>query len=327
MKRRELLGVLGGAAVMFPLTVLAHQSAMPVIGFLNTQSSESFAPFVEAYRRGLSDLGYTEGRNVAIEYRWAQGQNDRLITLATELVERRVSVLVTTGGDVAALAGKNATSTIPHVSLFGGDPVQLGMVTAYNRPGGNVTGTTVLTTTLDTKRLGLLRALLPNGIRIALLHNPNFPDSETRKSRVMEAARSTGHEILVLSARDANEIDKAFKDLPGQRMDALLVSGNAFFNSRREQIVALAAHVAMPAIYEWREFASTGGLLSYGTQLPEQYRQIGRYTARVLKGEKPADLPILMPTKFELVINLKTARALGLTIPPTLLAQADEVIE
>jgi putative ABC transport system substrate-binding protein len=326
MRRREFITLLGGAAA-WPHAAHAQQSAMPLIGFLNTQAPESFAPFVEAYRKGLAELGYMDGRNVSIEYRWARGQNDRLGPMAVELVERRVSVLVTTGGEVAAVAGKKATSTIPHVFLMGGDPVRLGLVAAYNRPGGNATGAVLLTTTLDTKRLGLLRAMLPNGTRIALLVNPNFPDAESRKSRVLEAARSTGHEIIVLSARDSNEIDKAFKDLAAQRIDALLVSGDPFFNSRREQIVALAAHVAMPAIYEWREFAATGGLTSYGTQLPEEYRQVGRYTGRILKGEKPGDLPVLLPTKFELVINLRTTKSLGLTIPATLLAQADEVIE
>jgi putative ABC transport system substrate-binding protein len=320
MRRREFIALMTAAAAPAACSALAaHAQQVPVIGFLNTQLPESFALYVEAYRQGLGELGYTEGRNVAIEYRWARGQNDRLAPMAAELVERRVSVLVTTGGDVAALAGKKATSTIPQVFLLGGDPVRLGVVPAFNRPGGNVTGATLLSTTLDTKRLGLLRALLPSGTRIALLINPNFPETESRKNAVLEAARSTGHEIVVFSARDADEIDKAFKDLAGQRTEALLVSGNPFFNSRREQIVALAAHVAMPAIYEWREFAATGGLMSYGTQLPEQYRQVGRYTGRVLRGEKPADMPILLPTKFELVLNLKTVRALGLTVPATLL--------
>ena len=326
MRRREFIAGLGGAAV-WPVVARAQQATMPVIGFLHTQSPEPFAPFVEAYRQGLGDLGYTDGRNVAIEYRWARGQNDRLIPLATELVERRVSVLVTTGGDTAALAGKQATSTIPQVFLMGSDPVRLGVVAAFNRPGGNVTGAILLSTTLDTKRLGLLRALLPNSSRIALLSNPDFPEAVFRKNGVLEAARTTGHEVVALTARDQGEIDKAFKELLGQPFDALLVAGDPFFNSRREQIVALAAHVGLPAIYEWREFAVTGGLMSYGTQLAEQYRQTGRYTGRILKGEKPADMPILLPTKFELVINLKTSKALGLTIPATLLAQADDVIE
>jgi putative tryptophan/tyrosine transport system substrate-binding protein len=300
---------------------------MPVIGFLNTQSPESFMPFTAAFREGLEEHGYTEGRNVAIEYRWARGQYERLAAMANELVQRRVSVLVTTGGEPAAFAAKAATSTIPHVFLVGLDPVQKGLVAAFNRPGGNSTGASVLTPAIESKRLGLLRALLPNGNRVALLTNPNYPDTEVRKRGLLEAARISRHEIFMLSARDEREIDNAFNEAMGQRVDALLVMADPFFNSRRNQIVALAARAAIPAIHEWREYVIAGGLMSYGPQLPELYRQVGRYTGRVLKGEKPADMPILQPTKFELVLNLAAAKALGLKVPDTLLAQADEAIE
>ena len=325
MRRREFLGAIGGAAT-WPFAARAQQP-MPVVGFLNTQSPETFAPFVVAFREGLADLGYTENRNVAIEYRWARGQYDRLTPMASELVERRVAVLVTTGGEPAAHAAKAVNSTIPHVFLIGGDPVRQGLAAAYNRPGGNMTGANLLTTELEPKRLGLLRALLPNSTRIALLTNPTYPDAEVQKREVLAAARISGHEIVMMTARDGGEIDTVFASLAGHRVDALLVAADPFFNSRRNQIVALAARIAMPAIYEWREYVAAGGLMSYGTVIADLYRHVGRYTGRVLRGEKPADMPILQPTKFEFVLNLAAARALGLKVPDTLLAQADDVIE
>ena len=327
MRRREFIKLLGGATAAWPFAVRAQQPTMPVIGFLNTQSPETFASFAAAFREGLTELGYVEGRTVAIEYRWARGQYDRLGPMATELVQRRVSVLVTTGGEPAAFAGKAATSTIPQIFLIGSDPVRQGLVLAYNRPGGNITGVNLLTSNLGPKRLGLLRALLPNGTRIALLSNPDYPDSGTLTRDVLEAARASGHEIVILSARNEREIDKAFAELPGLRVDALQVAADPFFNSRRNQIVEHAARAAVPTIYEWREYVAVGGLMSYGTVIADLYRQVGRYTGRVLKGEKPADMPILQPTKFEFVLNLTTAKTLGLKVPDTLLAQADDVIE
>lgn len=324
MRRREFLAGIAGATV---LPAVARGQQQPVIGFLNSQSPEGFAPYVEAYRQGLAEFGYTEGQNVAAEYRWARGRPELLQPMAADLIDRRISILVTTGGEAVAVAGKKATTTVPHVFLIGGDPVRLGLVDAYNRPGGNSTGVILLTTSLEPKRLGQLRILLPDSRKIALLMNPNFPAAEARKNDVISAARTTDHEIVALNARDPAEIDQAFKELGSLRADALLVSGDPFFNSRREQIVALANHVAIPAIYEWREFAAAGGLMSYGTVITEQFRNVGRYTGRVLKGEKPADMPVLQPAKFELVINLKTARAIGLKVPDTLLAQADDVIE
>jgi putative tryptophan/tyrosine transport system substrate-binding protein len=327
MRRREFITLLGGAAAAWPLAARAQQSAIPLIGYLNTQSPETFTPFTAAFQRGLGELGYTEGRSVAIEYRWARGRYEQLALMAAELVQRQVSVLVTTGGEPAAFAAKAATSNIPHVFLIGNDPVQQGLVTAFNRPGGNSTGASLMTSAIESKRLGLLRALLPSGVKVALLTNPNYPDSEVRKRSLVEAARVSGHEIFVLSARDESEIDHAFKELARQPVDAMLVMADPFFASRRNQIVALAARAATPAIYEWREFVAAGGLMSYGPELPELYRQVGRYTGRILKGEKPADMPILQPTKFMLVLNLAGAKALGLQVPDTLLAQADEVIE
>jgi putative ABC transport system substrate-binding protein len=300
---------------------------MPVIGFLNTQSPETFAPFVTAFRQGLSETGYTEGQNVAIEFRWANGRYEQLAPLVAELVDRRVTVIAATGGEPAASAARAASATIPIVFLVAGDPVKLGLVASYNRPGGNATGAVVLTTSLDPKRLSLLGEMLPRSARVAFLVNPNFPDTETRERLVMEAARTVGHEIVVLSARNEKEIDKLFDDLGHLRVDALLVAGDPFFNSRRDQIIALAARHAVPAMYEWREFAAAGGLMSYGAQLPQLYREIGQYTGRILKGEKPGDLPVTQPTKFELVINLKTARALNIKISDKLLSLADEVIE
>jgi putative ABC transport system substrate-binding protein len=320
---------LGGAvaSIALGLACAFGQQSVPVVGFLNTQSPEAFASFVAAFRDGLADLGYVDGRNVAIEYRWARGQYDRLAPMAAELVERRVAVLVTTGGERAAFAGKAATSSIPQVFLIGGDPVRQGLVAAYNRPGGNVTGANLLTSQLEPKRLGLLRALLPNGTRIALLTNPTYPEVENQKRDVLAAARVSGHEIVTVSARDESEIDKVFADLPRLRIDALQVAADPFFNSRRNQIVALAARAAIPAIYEWREYVAAGGLMSYGTVIADLYRQTGRYAGRVLKGEKPADMPILQPSKFEFVLNLAAAKALGLKVPDTLLAQADDTVE
>ena len=325
MKRREFITLLGGAAA-WPLATRAQQAAMPVVGFLNSGSPETFASYVDAFLLGLKEAGFVEGRNVAIEYRWARGRYNQLPSLAAELVARSVAVIAASG-EPSVLAARAATSTTPIAFLIGGDPVQLGLVAGFNRPGGNATGVTILTLALDLKRLGLLRDTLPKAATIAVLVNPNFPGSEVRSRDVQKAARSIRQDLVIAAARDEAEIDQVFADFDRRRPDALLVAGDPFFNAQRDQIVALAAHHAVPAIYEWREFAAAGGLMSYGTYLPDLYRQQGSYTARLLKGAKPADLPVWQPTKLELVINLKTAKTLGLTIPPGVLAIADEVIE
>jgi len=325
MKRREFITLLGGVAA-WPIATRAQQPAMPVVGFLNSASPEAFAPFVTAFHSGLNEVGYVEGRNVAIEYRWAEGQFDRLSMLAAELVSQRVAVIVATGGTNSAVAARAATATIPIV-FNTVDPVKDGLVSSFSRPGGNATGVSLFANTLAPKRLELLRELVLGANFIGVLVDANSTDANIQLREVQTAAHSTDQQIYVLTIGTEREFDAAFASLVVRQVGALLVAGSPFFTSQRDQLVALAARYAVPAIYEWREFAAAGGLMSYGTSLRDAYRQVGVYAGRILKGEKPADLPVVQPTKFEFVINLTTAKALGLTIPPTLLARADEVIE
>ena len=327
MKRRDFIALVGGAAASWPLAAIAQQQAMPVVGFLSSVSPGPWAHFVAAFRQGLSETGYVEGRNVAIEFRWAEGQYDRLPALAADLVARQVAVLVATGGTMTTLAAKAATTKIPIVFTIGEDPVQLGIVASLNRPGGNITGVNIFTTEMGAKRLGLLHEMVPTAALIAVLINPKNPNAETLSKDVPEAARSVAQRIHILTATTELELDAAFKTMTELGARALLVAADPFFNSRREYIVALAARHGIPAMYEQREFAVAGGLMSYGTNLPHAYRQAGIYTGRVLKGEKPADLPVVQSTEFEFVINLNAAKALGLEVPPGLSARADEVIE
>jgi ABC-type uncharacterized transport system substrate-binding protein len=325
--RRELLAALGGAAAAWPLAAGAQQPKMPLIGFLSGVSPDANVDRVRAFRQGLKETGYLEGENVAIEYRWAEGRYGRLPELAAELVHRRVAVIAATGGDVAALAAKAATTRIPIVFGVSEDPVRLGLVASLARTGGNATGVNLFVGELGSKQLGLLHELVPAASRIGLLVNPSVSGTERATKDVSAAALTFGLQIDVVQASDSREIESAFEELVRNRANALLVGPDAFFVSRRLQLAILAARHAIPAVYNVREFPQAGGLMSYGTDVRDAYRQIGIYAGRLLKGAKVEDLPVMQSTKFDLVINLPTARALGLEVPPTLLARADEVIE
>jgi putative ABC transport system substrate-binding protein len=327
MTRREFITLLGGAAVSRPLAARAQQQQLPVIGILSSRSRATDALLLAVIRQGLNDTGFVEGRNVSIEYRWAEGNYNRLAAFAADLVGRKVAVIITIGGDVAALAAKAATATLPVVFTVATDPVRSGLVSSLHRPGGNLTGHSGFLTEVEPKRLGLLRELRPDATSIGVLVNPNVAYIDAQLNDIRSSAASIGREIVILNASTIAEIDAAFATLRQMRTDVLSVAVDPFFFDRASQIVVLAARHAMPALYFRREFAAVGGLMSYGSNAAEGYRVLGVYAGRILKGEKPGDLPIQLPTKFELVINLSTARALGVDVPPTLLARADEVIE
>jgi putative ABC transport system substrate-binding protein len=325
LKRRDLIILFAGAAVTWPIIVRAQQRGTPVVGFLSNGSAASFAHLVVAFRLGLSEAGYAEGKNVAIEYRWAEGQVDRLPGLAAELIRRQVAVIVATGGSAPAVAAKAATTTIPIVFTGGGDPVKLGLVASLGRPGGNATGVINIGNALSAKRLQLLREMVPKAVTIALLFNPANPAGAEQVKEIQEAARTMGLQIYVVAVGGERDFDAAFADIVKKRAGALFIGDDALFTGRRAHLVALAARHAIPACYSFREFAEAGGLMSYGANLPDVNRQAGVYTGRILSGAKPADLPVLQPNKFDLVINAGTAKALGIAIPQKLLIAAEVI--
>jgi putative tryptophan/tyrosine transport system substrate-binding protein len=327
VKRREFLRLAGGAVAMGPLSARAQQSAMPVIGFLSSRFPDESAGVASAFRQGLAEAGYVVGQNIAIEYRWAEGHYDRLPALAAELVSQRVSAILAGGGPPAAFAAKAATTTIPVIFSAAPDPVRLGLVASLNRPGGNITGMGVFTATLGAKSIELLKQLVPTASQMAYLVNPSNPSAEIEANEVLDATKAIGIALQVFKASTDDELDAAFQAIGTLRADGLAVAGESFFDSRRQKIVALAARFKILTAYAWRENVALGGLLSYGTSLTDSYRRADIYTGRVLKGEKPADLPVMQPTKFEFVVNLKTAKTLGIEVPPMLVARADEVIE
>jgi ABC-type uncharacterized transport system substrate-binding protein len=327
MIRREFITLLGGAAAAWPLAGRAQQAAMPVLGFLSARSPRESASVEAAFRAGLKDAGYVEGQNVHIAFRWADGQFDQLPTLAAELVQQKVAVIVSIGGGNTAFAAKAATATIPIVFVVGFDPVVAGLVSSFNRPSSNITGITLMSPSHGQKRLELLRELAPNAAVLAMLVNPQNSDGVPEVGELEVAARAMGIEIKAFNANTSSEIYSAFSDIAELRPDALLIVTSPFFLARREDIVALAKRLKCAVIYPFREFAEAGGLVSYGANIGSAYRQVGNYAGRVLNGAKPADLPVIQPIKFELVVNLKTAKALGFTIPTAILVRADEVIE
>ena len=326
MKRRDFIGLCGGAAA-WPLAASAQQSTMPVIGFLHQGSPEAYAKFAAGFRKGLAEAGYVDGRNVVIEYRWAHGESRLLQELAADLVSRRVTAIVTPGSAAATLAAKAATTAIPIVFMAGADPVQTGLVSSLNRPGGNMTGVGSMNNGLGAKQLGLLHELLHGAAQFAVLVNPSNPQSQSAIADVQTAALAVGVQVEIRTVTTNRDINPAFAGVAQKRPDGLLISPDPLFTNRLVQLATLAARHAMPTIYALREFAEVGGLMTYGSNFTDLFRQTGNYTGRVLNGEKPAEMPILQPTKFEFVINLQTAAAIGLDVPPTLLARADEVIE
>jgi putative tryptophan/tyrosine transport system substrate-binding protein len=326
IRRRELIAAFGGAAT-WPLAARAQQPGMPVIGFLGSRSPEDSATLVAGFHEGLGETGFVENRNVTIEFRWAEGHYDRLPVLSADLVSRQVAVIAAPGGIAAGLAAKAATAKIPIIFLTGADPVQFGLVSSFSRPEGNITGVAILTNTLAPKQLELLHEVVPTSTLVAFLVNPKNPITESDTRDVRSAANTTRQQILVLDASNDSDLDDAFTALVQQHAEALLVQSDPFFNSRPDKIVALAARHAIPAIYQWRDFPAAGGLMSYGTILADAYRQVGIYAGKILKGAKPSDLPVQQSVKVQLIINLKTARALGITVPLPLSGRADEVIE
>jgi putative tryptophan/tyrosine transport system substrate-binding protein len=327
MRRRDFIRLVGGLAGVWPLAARAQQAAMPVVGFMSGRSSKDSAHVASAFRQGLADAGFIEGQTVKIEYRWANGDYDKLPALAADLVDRKVTVLVGVGGDVSAAVAAKATKTIPVVFGMGSDPVKAGLVASFSRPGGNVTGFTLWTNEMESKRLGLLRELVPGVALIGVLVNPSFPPTEQELLDLEPAAKAVDQKLFVARANEDAELDSALASFVEQRVGAFLVTAAPFFDTRLDHIVGFAAQKHLPAIYQFREYAIAGGLISYGPNVAESYKNAGTYVGRILKGEKPADLPVVQPTNFDFVINLKTAKALGLTVPSTLLAQAGEVIE
>lgn len=328
MRRRDFVKGIVGSATAWPLKMYAQQPPVPVVGFLSANTSDAVLPkFVPAFVRGLSESDFVAGQNVTIEYRWASGQYNRLPGLATELVRRPVNVIVAVGGTASALAAKAATTTIPIVFNLGSDPVKLGLVGSLNRPGGNITGVSYIAATLVPKLFETLHEAVPGANLVAVLANPRFADTQTILQNAQTAALTIGQKLSVLNASSDSEINSAFKSIAEQHTSALVVLPDPFLTSRRQQIVSLAAYQAVPAIYPWPEFPALGGLMSYGTSLPDAYRQVGIYTAKILKGAKPSELPVQEAVKVELILNLKTAKSLGITFPLTLLGRADEVIE
>jgi putative tryptophan/tyrosine transport system substrate-binding protein len=327
VKRRQFITLLGGAVATWPLAARPQQLAMPIVGVLGGHTRSEWRPFIAAFNLGLKDVGFVESQNVYIEYRWAQGHYDELPALAADLVRSRVAVIVAVGGVNSAVAAKAATEEIPIIFLTGRDPIELGFVKSFNRPGGNLTGINLQNEELEPKRLDLLRELVPNASKIALLINPENRNHQSRVGAMRAAVRDAGQQVVVLGAAADRDFAPGFAALVERGVNALIVLPDPFLDSHREALVSLAARYAIPAMYQWREFVQTGGLVSYGSSLTEAHRQLGNYTGKVLQGTKPADLPVLQPTKFEMAINLKTAKALGLTVPQTLLVAADEVIE
>jgi ABC-type uncharacterized transport system substrate-binding protein len=326
MKRREFITVVGAAAT-WPFAARAQQPVLPLIGFLSSRSPEDATHLIAAFRSGLSESGYVEGQTIAIEYRFAHGHYEELPKLAAELASKPIKVLVATGGELTALAAKAATSVIPIVFTIGNDPVKLGLVASYARPGGNITGINILASTLETKRLGLLHQLIPKATTIAVLADPNFRPTEVEVHNVEQAAHALGLQIRVLHAGTDDEIDAAFATITQEHISALALIGDPFYDTRRSKLVALSAQHKVPTMFYFREFTEAGGLASYGVDARQGYRQAGEYAARILKGAKPADLPVIEPTKFEFVINLKAAKAMGIEVPPSLSAEANEMIE